>query len=299
MLKRLPQYLLGKDCLAGTVTFTVLFALIFLTIYIPFSNTAWFGFASLQRFLFTAGFVFISILILVASRAVMYRVSKKYAFTYLVYVLWCFFEVLLLCGFYTFVTVDIVGPARLSAMQVFSKSFFYGVILLLFPYALAGMYFVIVEKNRTIRRLHTGQPAFQGGTVAPVEDKLSLYDSSGVLKLSVRIQDLYFMESDDNYVKVWYTDTRGEMKTYMLRSRLKSVEQSLGATPLVRCHRKYIVNLERVKVLRKEKDLYCLELDCDGAAPLPVSKTYAPNVLSRFMKDSPEKVSEEGGLSAV
>ena len=36
----LPGYLLGKYQLIGTVTFTVLFALVSLNIYIPFSDTA-------------------------------------------------------------------------------------------------------------------------------------------------------------------------------------------------------------------------------------------------------------------
>ena len=40
---KLPEYLLGKYQLIGTVTFSVLFALVFLNIYIPFSDTAWFG----------------------------------------------------------------------------------------------------------------------------------------------------------------------------------------------------------------------------------------------------------------
>ena len=37
---KLPGYLLGKYQLIGTVTFAVLFAVVFLNIYIPFSDTA-------------------------------------------------------------------------------------------------------------------------------------------------------------------------------------------------------------------------------------------------------------------
>ena len=38
----------------------------------------------------------------------------------------------------------------------------------------------------------------------------------------------------------------------------------------------------RVKVLRKEKDGYELDLDNDAIPPITITKTYAENVLSRF-----------------
>ena len=68
MNKELPKYLLEKRQLMGTVTFSVLFALVFLNLYIPFSDTAWFGLGNSVYFLFTAGFAFVSLLILIVSR---------------------------------------------------------------------------------------------------------------------------------------------------------------------------------------------------------------------------------------
>ena len=151
MLKKLPAYLLEKNRLVGTVTFSVLFALIFLNIYIPFSDTAWFGLGNSQTFLFTAGFAFISILILVLSRTVMYQTGKFVVFTYLGYVLWCILEVLLICVFYAFVTIDVVRPGDGSWIGIFSRALPYGSISLIIPYILSGMYFTIMEKNKTIR----------------------------------------------------------------------------------------------------------------------------------------------------
>ena len=63
MDKWLPEYFLEKTQLTGTVTFAVLFAIVFLNIYIPFSDTAWFQLGDSVFFLFTAGFIAISILI--------------------------------------------------------------------------------------------------------------------------------------------------------------------------------------------------------------------------------------------
>ena len=290
MNKKLPGYLLEKNRLVGTVTFSVLFALIFLNLYIPFSDTAWFGLGNSQTFLITAGFAFISILILVISRAVMYHTSRLWEFTYLGYVLWCIMEVLLICAFYTFVTVDVVRSDGGGWIRVFARALLYGSISLIIPYILTGMYFTIMEKNRTIRLMNSPDVVSDEQVSSKSEGKITLFDNSGALRLSVRTSNLYYIESDDNYIKVWYMDSGGELKTYMMRCRLKTVEQSFQDTSLVRCHRKYIVNLDRVKVLRREKDTYYLELDCDSIPPLSVSKTYTGAVLDRFRETPSDQV---------
>ena len=73
MNNKLPQYLLGKYQLIGTVTLTVLFALVFLNLYIPFSETAWFGLGYSVTFLLTLAYAAITILILIFSRILMYK----------------------------------------------------------------------------------------------------------------------------------------------------------------------------------------------------------------------------------
>jgi len=113
------------------------------------------------------------------------------------------------------------------------------------------------------------------------EQIITLSDNEGSMKLSVRLKNIYYIESDDNYIKVWYEDHAGSMKQYMLRCRLKTVEESFTGSDLVRCHRQYIVNMSKVQVLHKEKDGYYLDLG-EGAGDVPVSKTYEPAVLARF-----------------
>ncbi len=68
----------------------------------------------------------------------------------------------------------------------------------------------------------------------------------------------------------------------MLRCRLKTIEDSFLDSDLVRCHRKFLVNINKVEVLSSEKDGYYLTLDMPGVEPIPVSKTYEESVLNRF-----------------
>lgn len=119
------------------------------------------------------------------------------------------------------------------------------------------------------------------------KQKITLFDNSGALKLSLNPENLYYIESDDNYIKVWYTDSKGDLKQYMLRCRLKTVEESFKGSSLVRCHRKYIVNLSKVSMLRKESDGYVLDLANEEIQPITVTKTYTDTVLSHFTEQSP------------
>ena len=288
MNQKLPSYLLGKSQIIGTITFSVMFAIIFLNIYIPFSDTAWFGLGQSDMFSGTLIFVFVSIMTLVISRTLMYRTKRLFELSYLEYILWCIAEIVLIGAFYTNLTVEITGGLQEREIEIFGRSILYGFIALGVPYILAGMYFAINDKNNIIRLMSydnvvTDEVQEQEATV----QKITLFDNSGSLKLSVSINNLYYVESDDNYIKVWYTDSKGELKQYMLRCRLKTVEDSFKGSALVRCNRKYIVNIKKVSTLRKESAGYVLDLGNELIPPLPVTKTYTESILSYFRDESP------------
>lgn len=285
---KIPGYLLGKYQLIGTVTFSVLFAVVFLNIYIPFSDTAWFGLGDSVMFLLTIVFTGTAILTLIMSRLLMYRSKRLFEMTYAGYTLWCILEIVFICGFYTWLTIDITAPVDENVWKIFGRSLLYGTIALGVPYLISGMYFAIIDKNNTIRLMNyenvvTDEPVRPDTQM----QKITLFDNSGALKLSLSPENLYYIESDDNYIKVWYTDSKGELKQYMLRCRLKTVEESFKGSGLVRCNRKYIVNIHKVNTLRKESEGYFLDLANESIPPLPVTKTYTDTVLSYFTEVQP------------
>ncbi len=285
---KIPGYLLGKYQLIGAVTFSVLFAVVFLNIYIPFSETAWFRLGDSTMFAYTVAFVAISILFLVISRMLMYRSKKVLQLNYISYILWCAIEIIIICGLYTAMTMGMPLEHNETHMDVFGRALLYGTISLGIPYLISGMYFAIIDKNNTIRLMNyenvvTDEPV---KPEAPMQ-KITLFDNSGALKLSLNPDNLYYIESDDNYIKVWYTDSKGELKQYMLRCRLKTVEEGFKGSGLVRCNRKYIVNIHKVATLRKESEGYVLDLENEAIPPLPVTKTYTDTVLSYFTEVQP------------
>ena len=139
------------------------------------------------------------------------------------------------------------------------------------------------RKNiKTVRLMNMGGVVSDTAVSSPDEKVITLTDNEGGMKLSVRLKNIYYIESDDNYIKVWYQDYTGSIKQYMLRCRLKTVEESFEGSDLVRCHRKYIINMAKVQVLHKEKDGYYVDLGVDSIGDVPVSKTYEALVLGRF-----------------
>ena len=285
--KTLPEYLLGKYQLIGTVTFIVLFAIVFLNIYIPYSTTAWLGLGNSTTFIKTLLFVGVSIIILIASRMLMYQSKRLFKLTYLTYALWCIGESLAIAGFYSWITNSIEYAILGESEELFHKAFMYGSIALGVPNIIAGMYLSIIDKNNTIKLMSYENVVTEEGPVEGPLKKITLFDNSGALKLSLNIESLYYIESYDNYIKVWYTDNKGELRQYMLRCRLKTVEESFKGSSLVRCNRKYIVNIDKVKVLRKESDAYVLDLDNEVIPPLAVTKTYTDIVLAHFTEQQP------------
>jgi hypothetical protein len=204
------------------------------------------------------------------------------------YVSWCVIEIISVCALYTWLTLDLTTTNGESGWEVFGRSLLYGTIALGIPYIIAAMYFAIIDKNNTIRLLNyanvvTDEPQKPEQSL----QKITLFDNSGTLKLSVSPESLYYIESDDNYIKVWYTDSKGELTKYMMRCRLKAVEDSFKGTGLVRCNKKYIVNINKVSLLHKENDGYVLDLCNAEIHPLPVTKTYLDDVLGYFTEQQP------------
>lgn len=284
---RLPEYMLGKFQLISTVVFTALFSLVLLLLSLPFTNNVWFGLSLMELFLVTLIFFVLSVLVVSLSKRLMYALKDRMMMTFLTYILWCFAEVVLIASLYTLSTVEggrlgILKTGDLPVERLFAGSVLYLSLSLGIPYVIAGLYFAVNDKNNTIRLLNFGNVVSDLEPGPNRERMITLTDNNGLIKLSVSLSNLLFMESDDNYLKVWYQNSKGELKQYMLRCKLKTVEDSFAGSELVRCHRKYIVNITKVRLMTRDRGGYMLDLDEEEIDPIPVSRTYEETVLSKF-----------------
>lgn len=278
----LPGYFRGKFQMIGTVTFTALFSLVLMLLSIPFSDNAWFELKPSRAFAFTAVFFAIALLIIIISRRVMYA-TRRMRMTYFGFVMWIVAESVIICLLYSAFTIQgdeigIIDIEETSFLELLGKAMVYAITSLIVPNIIAGMYFALLDKNKTI--VKTRKAVAEPAAPLPWEKKINLYDLSGTLKFSAVLGSIYYFESDDNYVIVWYHGSDGRLAKFMVRTRLKNLEDNFKDTLLVRCNRRFVVNIGRVKVLRQGAQGYELELDEEGLPVLPVTKTYEAQILN-------------------
>ena len=265
--------------------FTAFFSLVFMLFSIPFSHNAWFELATGRAFGYTVAFFAIGLLVIIFSKRLMYLSRNKIRMNYLQYVLWNFAEVVAICLLYALFSIrgNASGVIRLqddSFVSIFFNALLYCFTSLVVPYVIAGMYFAIIDKNNTIRLMNYSDTVSDEPETSGDAKKITVFDNKGTMSLSVSLSNLYFIESDDNYIKVWYTDSSSMLRSYFLRCRMKTVEESFKGSSLMRCHRKYIVNIDKVRALsRGVGGGYSLLLDIADIPPVPVSKTYEQSIL--------------------
>ena len=285
LFKEIPQYLREEYQLTATVMFTAFFSLVFMLFSIPFSHNAWFELATGRAFGYTVAFFAIGLLVIIFSKRLMYLSRNKIRMNYLQYVLWNFAEVVAICLLYALFSIrgNASGVIRLqddSFVSIFFNALLYCFTSLVVPYVIAGMYFAIIDKNNTIRLMNYSDTVSDEPETSGDAKKITVFDNKGTMSLSVSLSNLYFIESDDNYIKVWYTDSSSILRSYFLRCRMKTVEESFKGSSLMRCHRKYIVNIDKVCALsRGVGGGYSLLLDIADIPPVPVSKTYEQSIL--------------------
>jgi len=110
---------------------------------------------------------------------------------------------------------------------------------------------------------------------------MNFYDERGEMKLSVKPENLYYIESADNYVQIHYL-MQGKMQVLMVRNSMKNIEWRFQNTTLVRCHRSYLVNLQKVQMLRRVEGEMMLDFNDEKIGSLPVSRAYADRVMRHF-----------------
>lgn len=272
-----PSYLNEKQNIVRLILFTSLFALVFINAYSPFGADRWYNLTRLQFFTYSSLTILVGVLVVIISRIIMYRTSKKFSLNFWQYVLWIFAEILSMALTYASFEKLFLKDSRLFTDLVKNSSRNTALVLLL-PYSVLWLYFSWRDKKEQIERLED-LPAFPDNP----RDMIPFYDDKGILKFSIKKENLLYLESAENYVNICYLN-KGKVSKYLLRDTLKKLEENFSGTEIIRCHRYYIVNFEKVKVMRKDREGLKLEFDNPSVTDIPVSKTYVNNVMQTFSK---------------
>lgn len=290
MQRLIPSYLMSKKNLILLMVFIFFFSLLFLNIYLPFNDEYLLLFwksnkiSHTQRFFTILFIVLCGISILSLSRLVMYLLKNKIKITYLVYSIWLFGEILIMSILYALVIKIGLKDTR-DFFDLAPHALFYITLIFFLPYLVSWLYLSLQDKKSHLARMiQMSKYIDEENYFAIQPDKFNLIhfnDDKGTLRLSIKFNNLYYIESFDNYVNIYY-ENKGKIARFLLRRSLKSIEENYAEYPLVRCHRSYIVSIHKVKVLRKDKEGLFLDLDYLNLPDLPVSKTYAEQVIKLF-----------------
>lgn len=284
MTKKIPRFLTEKTNTVKFLLFVTFFALTFIIIYKPFGSNKWLTLIGREAYMiYMSLLVLIGFFILTISRLFMYVINKKHRLTYLYYILWIITEVIIIAISCTIVAWSI-KEKQTHFYEILVRTFFYTISILLIPYTLSWLYFSMKENEKVIKQI-THDESIKDELVAS-KDLINFKDEKGNLRLSVKLDHLYYIESANNYIYIYYENNKKELSKSTLRSSLKIIEENFPDSGLVRCHRSFIINFKKVKVLRKEKDGLFIELDSEGIADIPVSKTYVEEMIKLFSKHS-------------
>ena len=297
--KKIPHYLIEKNNLVVQVTISILFAIAFLAIYIPLSDTqtAWFSVENENTLIYTLVFFILSIIFLIISRILMYYTSKSLVkFSVMKFVSWCLTEIVIIGLFHAFLSIRIMNINGFSPMFIVGKSILITFIALGFPFIVTDLSFALIDARRVLKiakRVIKANSSNKSGntnvknnelkeeTTQKNSDIVNLTDYAGAVKFTVKIENIYFIKAEGNYVKVFYNN-KGDISSFVLRNTIQSIEDSLIGTSLMRCHRTYIVNINKIKVIRTEEDSCFIDFDHKELETVPISKTYNEKIVKRF-----------------
>ena len=153
-----------------------------------------------------------------------------------------------------------------------------------------------VSYNDFLRAAQRAQRWFERGNenVAVMADKTGNGDADGLIRsdaggmdsffvrsdyrwVHVRMEDILYVESDKDYVKIYLDpkgksrqDTPGSSFCIMTLQCMKALEEKLSGKQFLRIHRSYLVNVARVASVERNKVIFA-----DGQS-VPVSDSYKP-----------------------
>lgn len=116
----------------------------------------------------------------------------------------------------------------------------------------------------------------------PQNEKILIPSENKDIELQVNPQDVIFIQSEGNYVEIYYLNA-GSLHKKLIRHRLKAIEEQLPEDVFYRCHNRYIINIKRItNVSGNARGLY-LELE-NSTEVIPVSRSRVKGFKAVFEK---------------
>lgn len=274
-MKKVPYFLFKKRFLYMTVGFITLFSVIFMNIYTPFSTTAWFNLKDSKMLLSTILFYILAMLFLLWSKSILHDIAEKKTFTIIGLFGYYFAEVFVLSILYTLFTALPYNHIDIQQLlPIFSKSSICITLILIIPYTICFLYGLSKGFSEQLEHKETN---------TETNHLVNFKDYKNKIKLSLLTENIFYIVSEDNYVKIFY-EQGNQVLSSMIRTPAKAIEEMLSPYHIIRCHRSYMVNIDKVQFFNNDRNNLYLLLNNRQINPIPVSRTFRELIENELSK---------------
>ncbi len=280
----IPKLLTQKRIVILFFALVLLFCIFFVVVYRPIGLLQPQGIlSSLDYRLYSIILVLLGLVVFSVSRRSLYLVQRRIKMSLGAYFIWIGCEFFVLVVLLTVAAWYLNENPNVSWLELAGRVIIDIVALLTMPYIVTVLVFLLQQKRLEIATLTDQlQESKAVGSSDSRDEVIQFYDKGDKLVFVTKRSNVLYIEAADNYTIIHYLSGDKE-DTLILHNSLKNIAETFSSQGMVRCHRGFLVNLENVKYLRKEKDGLVLEIaSCERL--IPVSKTYAEDVVKQFAK---------------
>ena len=274
-----PKQVLQKRFLLRSVLFVSLFSILFMSLYQPsFAySTTWFGFHSLKQTCVTVLFYVVAISTLVLSKLVLFRYSMEHTVTAKRMIVWHVVEFFAIATeYYLFTVFFRLGTVEIPKLLI--RIPMCVALILAIPYSIVWFYAQYKAKKE---ELELFKVTHKREAIESAHHLIQFRDSQGKHKMSLSEDSIFYIESQDNYVQIFY-DLDGKLSSYLLRCSTQKIEEDLEGTSIVRCRRSFLVNTSKIVRYGKERGHFTITLDRPSGKTITVTPAYYRPVLTRL-----------------
>ena len=273
-----PKLMLQRRFLLQSVLFVSLFSMLFMALYQPFSNTTWFGFNTLKQAGVTILFYLVAVPTLVASKLLLSEISTVHSITVKRFLEWNIAEFIIIATEYYIFTVCFRLGLSCELPKLFIRIPLCVALILAIPYTIVWFYAQYKAKKE---ELELFKITHKRETIESDHKLIQFRDSQGKHKMSLSEDSIFYIESQDNYVQIFY-NLEGKLSSYLLRCSTQKIEEDLAGTSIVRCRRSFLVNTAKIVRYGKEHGHFTITLDNPSGKTITVTPAYYRTILTQL-----------------
>lgn len=172
-----------------------------------------------------------------------------------------------------------------SLLSLFTKSVFKTILFAFFSVLIMILFEQYnYQKQKSAETQLLNQQLLQQLQIQKEEQtkKILLKQENDKIGLQIMAHNILYIQSEGNYVEVFYRDETQGIQRKLLRNRLKNILTQLPEDIFFHCHKSYIVNLKNVVSVKGNARNFELILQ-NITIPIPVSRSKS-TVLQNLLK---------------